>query len=222
MKTIIFYHGWATTKEAQKTRGYILANLGYQIFIPEAIYHGERGHLDNHYDSVEIITKFWPTVINTMHESEIILNFINDNIGVPIDKIAILGNSMGGMIAAGIVASNHEIKTAVVLNGSCNWKKTNEILKKVFKVEKIKEIKILEDLIKEYDPITRLDELRYKNLLLQHGTDDELIDISPQEEFFDKIKKINFNVDFIKHKRLNHLVTTNMMDHTIQWFDEYL
>ena len=40
--TIIFYHGWGSTKESQRFRGFILSNLGYQVIIPDSIYHGEK------------------------------------------------------------------------------------------------------------------------------------------------------------------------------------
>ena len=43
---IIFYHGWSSTKELQSLRGHILAAYGYDVLIPEAIYHGERGLID--------------------------------------------------------------------------------------------------------------------------------------------------------------------------------
>lgn len=41
-----FYHGWTSTKELQSLRGHILAAYGYDVIIPEAINHGERGLID--------------------------------------------------------------------------------------------------------------------------------------------------------------------------------
>lgn len=43
---VIFYHGWTSTKELQSLRGHILAAYGYDVIIPEAINHGERGLID--------------------------------------------------------------------------------------------------------------------------------------------------------------------------------
>ena len=40
--TVVFYHGWSSNKETQRMRGFILASVGYQVVIPDAIYHGER------------------------------------------------------------------------------------------------------------------------------------------------------------------------------------
>ena len=43
---VIFYHGWTSTKELQSLRGHILAAYGYDVLIPEAVHHGERGIID--------------------------------------------------------------------------------------------------------------------------------------------------------------------------------
>lgn len=40
--TIIFYHGWSSSKESQRIRGFILASVGFQVILPDAIYHGDR------------------------------------------------------------------------------------------------------------------------------------------------------------------------------------
>ena len=37
MPTVIFYHGWSSNKELQRLRGFILASVGYQVVIPDAI-----------------------------------------------------------------------------------------------------------------------------------------------------------------------------------------
>lgn len=44
--TVIFYHGWSSSKENQRFRAFILSALGYQVVIPDAINHGERNPID--------------------------------------------------------------------------------------------------------------------------------------------------------------------------------
>lgn len=41
LPTVMFYHGWSSSKEKQRLRGYILVSMGYQVVIPDAIYHGD-------------------------------------------------------------------------------------------------------------------------------------------------------------------------------------
>lgn len=58
----------------------------------------------------------------TRLENELILKYNADP-----DRIAIMGNSMGGFSAAGIFTSNKNIKTLIVFNGSCSWDTFNKI-----------------------------------------------------------------------------------------------
>ena len=48
-KPAILYHGWSSRAEYQLTKAFILAVNGYTVFIPEALYHGERGALKDFY-----------------------------------------------------------------------------------------------------------------------------------------------------------------------------
>ena len=62
LPTIVFYHGWSSAKENQRFRGFILSNLGYQVIIPDAIYHGERNPID--YDDPNSAAKyFWGVIL---------------------------------------------------------------------------------------------------------------------------------------------------------------
>jgi fermentation-respiration switch protein FrsA (DUF1100 family) len=65
--TVIFYHGWTSKKEYQRFRGYILATLGYQVVIPDAINHGERGEID--YYAKENAGRFWEVVLRYRYSS---------------------------------------------------------------------------------------------------------------------------------------------------------
>lgn len=222
LKTIIFYHGWSSNKDSQRMRAYIMATFGYQVLVPESINHGERGKIENYFDPIEVISKFWPTVISSINEVNIIIDYIVKELKVREEYIGVAGNSMGGMIAAGILGNNDKINTGVILNGSCNWKETNRLLLKVFRLDGVSEISIIEDMISGLDPINKIDKLKDKNILIQHGKDDSLVDIRPQREFIKMVDGISDNIEFIEYDNLNHLVLTNMMEEMIVWFDEYL
>lgn len=124
--TVILYHGWSSNKENQKFRGSILASLGYQVIIPDSIYHGKRNPI-NYNEKNNIAIYFWETVLNNIDESEYIIDeLINKYNGDP-DNIGVTGHSMGGFSSAGIFTHNKKVKTAIPLNGSFNWEMCNEI-----------------------------------------------------------------------------------------------
>lgn len=220
-KTIVFYHGWSSNKESQRLRAYILASLGYQVIVPDAINHGERGTVD-YLDPSVGVDKFWPTVIENINEfnkiKKHIVNFLNGDI----EKIAVTGNSMGGITTAGILANDEDIKTGVVLNGSCNWTMTNEIFRDMLKIDNDTIFRNIEDSIYDIDPINNLNNLKGKNILLQHGLSDSVVNIKPQISFFNRINKKDTNIELIRYENLNHFVTTNIMEEMINWFDKYL
>ncbi len=220
-KTIVFYHGWSSNKESQRLRAYILASLGYQVIVPDAINHGERGIVD-YLDPSVGVDKFWPTVIENIKEFNKIKKYIVNFLNGDIEKIAVTGNSMGGITAAGILANDDDIKTGVVLNGSCNWTMTNEIFRDMLKIDNDTIFRNIEDSIYDIDPINNLNNLKGKNILLQHGLSDSVVNIKPQISFFNRLNKKDTNVELIRYENLNHFVTTNMMEEMINWFDKYL
>lgn len=220
-KTIVFYHGWSSNKESQRLRAYILASLGYQVIVPDAINHGERGTVD-YLDPSVGVDKFWPTVIENIREFDKIKRYIVNFLNGDIEKITVTGNSMGGITAAGILANDNDIKTGVVLNGSCNWTMTNEIFRDMLKIDNDTLFRNIEDSIYDIDPINNLNNFKGKNILLQHGLSDSVVNIKPQISFFNRLNKKDTNVELIRYENLNHFVTTNMMEEMIKWFDKYL
>lgn len=220
--TIIFYHGWSSNKEMQRLRGFILASVGYQVIIPDAIYHGERNPINN-YGGENATKYFWDIVFRNMEESnniidEIILKYNGDP-----DRIGVIGNSMGGITAAGVFTHNPKLKALVVLNGSCGWKEFNNNLKESLG-ENI-DTRKLEEKVNKIDPMNNLDLLIDRPIILLHGDSDTLVPIESQELFYEKLKPLynhKEKLKIMKYSKLNHFVTTNMMEDSIAWFYKYL
>lgn len=220
--TVIFYHGWSSNKESQRIRGFLLAALGYQVVIPDAINHGERNPLDN-YEEENIIRHFWDTVLKNLEEGNIIIDELISKYNTSIDKIGVMGHSMGGITASGVFTHNPKLKTAVVLNGSCSWQDLNNRFKENF----TKEIKgdMSEEIINQLDPGNNLDLLIDRPILLQNGGSDIVVPPESQEGFYNKIVSLykdKEKISFLKYKYLNHFVTTNMMEDSIAWLYKYL
>lgn len=218
LPTIIFYHGWSSNKEMQKFRGFILASLGYQVIIPDSIYHGERNPID--YNNIDNIGKyFWKTILSNIQESKDIINTSIDIYDVDLDNIVVMGHSMGGFTTAGIFTHDKRIKTSIIINGSFNWGMSNEIFS-----EQIGKDIILdqEDEIMRLDPMNNLDELVDRPILLLNGGSDKVVSINPQKIFYNTIKdsyKDGSKIKFIKYTNIGHFVTTSMMEDTAKWLD---
>jgi dienelactone hydrolase len=73
MPTVIFYHGWHSSKDFQRFKAQILACNGYQVFVPDALHHGERDPIDH--DAPEMLDKYlWEIIFQTVRESETLID----------------------------------------------------------------------------------------------------------------------------------------------------
>lgn len=214
LPTIIFYHGLGSNKERQRMRGYMLAFAGYQVFIPDALHHGER---DAKYteDPIQVSKYFWQAILQSLQESEILIDRIVEDYRADEENIFVTGHSMGGFISAGVFTHNPKVRAAAPLNGSFSWEASNDSLRVVHghegvKIEEEKEVNIL-------DPIEHKDKIRDRDILILHGEKDPEVDINPQREFFEEMKKDMENIDMIEYEDLGHFFTTNMMEDLIKW-----
>ncbi|NLW07980.1 MAG: hypothetical protein GX039_08435, partial [Clostridia bacterium] len=74
--TVFLYHGWSSRKENYLFMAKVLSFYGYQVLIPDAANHGERGSL-NYDDTGEMENYFWQTVISSVEEFPVLLQEAN-------------------------------------------------------------------------------------------------------------------------------------------------
>ena len=218
--TVIFYHGWSSCKEYQRLRGFILASVGYQVVIPDAIYHGERNPLSNYGDGATI-EYFWDVVFSNIEEFRILLKELISKYNANPKRIAVMGNSMGGFTSAGIFAQNIDVKTLIVFNGCCAWENFN----KGIDVTIDEKLEITKKKVKDMDPMNHLDILKDRPILMLHGDSDYVVPIDSQRKFYNELNYIctdKEKIKLVEYPWLNHFVTTNMMEETINWLGKYL
>lgn len=218
--TIIFYHGWGSTKESQRIRGLIYATVGFQVLIPDAINHGERNSIAYNSDNGKY---FWKTIFNNLEESDLLIKSIIDKYNGDPENISVIGSSMGGFTAAGVFTHNSNIKFLITLNGSCAWRNANEFLKGNLNITMTDELIDIEGRIDKLDPINHLHLLKDRSILMLHGDSDSSVSINNQRLFLKKIKPLYKNagkIKLVEYPNLNHYVTTNMIEESIKWLKE--
>ncbi|WP_313341023.1 YqiA/YcfP family alpha/beta fold hydrolase [Sedimentibacter sp.] len=222
--TIIFYHGWSSNKELQRLRGFILSSVGYQVVIPDAIYHGERSRL-NDYSWDMAKEYFWDVIFRNLDEFNIIVRELVSKYSADSKRIAVMGNSMGGFTAGGIFTHNKNVKTLVVFNGSCGWENFNNNIEKPIDKVLRERYDIIEKKVKDMDPMNYLNLLKNRPILLMHGDSDNVVPVKSQKDFYNKLNLLyedNDKIKFVEYTNLNHFVTTNMMEESINWLGRYL
>ncbi|WP_028307682.1 alpha/beta fold hydrolase [Desulfitibacter alkalitolerans] len=221
--TIFVYHGWSSQKENYQFMARILAFHGYGVMVPDAPYHGERGILE--YENVHVMEqKFWRIVIRAVDEFKLLLEEAHEKLGINSQKVAVMGSSMGGIIASGIFAKDTRIKTLINMNGACAWEDAEKRVRILRCVDRAVSIGIEE--LRQYDPMSHLEALYPRPILIQHGDCDTSIPVETQWHFYNEAARMyknrpdNLRLTVIKN--LNHHKTIGMLEEVVDWLQCHL
>ncbi|KMO86836.1 phospholipase [Megasphaera cerevisiae DSM 20462] len=216
---VLFYHGWSSQKEYQSVRGHLLAAYGYDVLIPEAVNHGERGTVK--YDSPEAYAAFWQTIFQNLREAASFVEYSREwRPGVP---LAVMGHSMGGFTALGVMTHYTEFTAAVAMNGSGWWDESERRFRAGLHIEKPRSFKTLSMQLRSMDPFLYTDKLAGRAILSLHGSADTVVDPAAQALYMEKIvQDRRIMSESIAYEELGHFVTTNMMGDAIQWLDRVI
>lgn len=214
-KPAILYHGWSSRSEYQITKASILAVNGYTVFIPEALYHGERGALTDYYQK-EDYDIFWKTIFRNMEEFPFLSSYIKERFR---EKPFILGHSMGGLSVLGIGSIHgQDLKGIVCFNGSGDWLMTHLFIQARFGMYVEKDWPLYDEIEKK-SPINHLDTLKNVPIFMTNGDSDNSIDPRAQAHFYDELVKAGGKAERVTYPFLGHFVTTNMMDDGMKWME---
>ncbi|RVU55524.1 prolyl oligopeptidase family serine peptidase [Anaerosphaera multitolerans] len=220
-KTIFFYHGWSSNALSQIFRANILASYGYQVILPEARFHGERGELD--YDLEEVTRAHMMQVImHNIEEFPSIYKYSVENLNVDEENVAVSGHSMGAITAGGLFTFKTSLKTAVLFNGTMNWEHIVDALMEGEDEISYERMRINEFMI-QMNPQIHLEDLKDRALGLFNGAEDDVMPPISQEEFYEKaVEKYGDKelIKFEKFDRTYHQLTTQMLESSIIFLKE--
>jgi dipeptidyl aminopeptidase/acylaminoacyl peptidase len=196
----------------------MISDWGYKVVIPELPHHGERGNLA-YFDTVILQQYFWSVVIQAVEEaSTIVTDILNTND----HPVGIIGNSAGGFIAGGVCATNSNVNSAVVMNASCAWLRSEEIFREHDGRSPMSSIEA--ENIRKYDPLFNIDASNDQAFLLLHGKEDTTISIESQRYFMEGMT-VNDNqksLKFVEYAGVNHQITLGMLQEAKEWLEKYV
>jgi uncharacterized protein len=227
---IIFIHGFTSAKENNLHYAYSLAEKGYRVILPEALYHGERE--GNGYSEIELYKYFWNIVIQTIHELEDVKEYyVQEELADP-ERIGLAGTSMGGIVTLGALTKYSWVKAAVSLMGMPAYEKFSQWQLDLLESQGFKlpftEEQIMEQLavLRDYDLSLQPEKLGNRPLLFWHGKKDPVVPYHLTYQFYQEIKN-----DYHKQPELLQFITDDNADHkvsreglkaTVEWFEKYL
>lgn len=226
---VIFIHGFMSVKERNLHYGYMLAEAGFRVVLPEAIYHGQR---NQDFDEKEYNIRFWEIVLNTINEINMLKEYYeNKGLANP-ERIGVAGTSMGGIAALGALTQYKWIKAAVSLMGMPAYEQFSIWQLNQFKEQGIKlpfsEKEINEQLqvLRKYDLSIQPEKLADRPLLFWHGKRDPLVPYELTYQFYKQIKPKYLekpeNLCFISDDKAGHNVSLDGVNAAVQWFKNHL
>jgi fermentation-respiration switch protein FrsA (DUF1100 family) len=103
----------------------------------------------------------------------------------------------------------------------CSWDTFN----KIYDGDMTEKIERLLKRAGEKDPFKHLSMLKDRPILMLHGDSDSLVPVDGQRDFYNKICPLyrdKEKIKLVEYPLLNHFVTTNMMEESINWLGRYL
>jgi len=219
LPTVIFYHGWHSSKESVRFRAMTIAGYGYQVIAQDALHHGERDAIDH--DNPQNCDKYlWKIILQSIKESKQFIDTIVNDHEADSARIGIMGSSMGAMTAGGVLVENPDVKCLIGLNGTFAWQ---EAIKRKHMPTASNENK---EMIKYYDPINNVNKIKEKAILILHGVGDTSVPIETQRLFYNQVHPLYTknpnNLQLLEESDINHKITMGMMQDAVTWLKEHL
>ncbi len=219
LPTVIFYHGWHSSKEFIRFKAMTIAGYGYQVIAPDALHHGERDAIDH--DNPQNLNKYlWKIILQSIKESKQFIDTIVSEHEADATRIGIMGSSMGAITAGGVLVENPDAKCLIGLNGTFAWQ---EAIKRKHMPAASNENK---EMIKYYDPINNGDKVKEKAILILHGVGDTSVPIETQRLFYNQVyplyTKNPKNLQLLEESNIDHKITMGMMQDAVTWLEEHL
>lgn len=227
---IIFIHGFTSAKEHNLHYAYLLAEKGFRVILPEALYHGERE--ENIYSEIELYSYFWKIVIQTIHELEDVKEYYVHEGLADQERIGLAGTSMGGIVTLGALTKYSWVKAAVSLMGMPAYEKFSQWQMDLLQSQGFKlpftEKQISEQLavLQDYDLSLQPEKLENRPLLFWHGKKDPVVPYHLTYQFYQEIKddyhKQPDLLHFISDEKADHKVSREGLKETVEWFGKHL
>lgn len=226
---IMFIHGFTSAKEHNLHYAYLLAERGFRVILPEAVYHGER---EQGLTEMDLYSRFWEIVIKTIHEINDYKEYYVDKGLANQEQIGLAGTSMGGIVTLGALTKYKWIKAAVSLMGMPAYQKFSH-----WQLEQLKSLgielpftneQIAEQLtvIRQYDLSLQPEKLENRPILFWHGKKDPVVPYPLTYQFYQDIKneyeKTQGNIHFITDEKADHKVSRQGLFATVEWFEKHL
>ncbi|WP_130832057.1 esterase [[Erwinia] mediterraneensis] len=223
LPTVIFYHGFLSSKEVYAYFAVALAQAGFRALLPDADMHGAR---DNG-DAAGRLSHFWQILKSNIDEMPALEAALREKDLIDGDRLALAGASMGGMTVLGAMARYPHIRSVACLMGSAYFMQLSHQLFPPLVAQTPEEQQIFAQRmapLASYDPCEHLAALANRPLLLWHGEADEVVPFAETRRLVTALQEqgLDSHVRFLSEKQIGHKITPLALNALIEFFQQQL
>lgn len=229
LPTVFFYHGWESYKERVLEYGYLLAQEGFRVVLPEAYNHGERRIMG---ELGQDPMNFWQVVTNSVREFPIIADFYITSDKTLVEQIGVAGLSMGGITTSAILTQYNWVKSASILMGSPSPIEFTKWLFQNYEIEgksiyDTLDADIVEKRLSELAPVSlnlQPEKLAGRPVYFWHGSADDIVPASLTQNFVEENSETEHgkNISFELTAGVGHKVPREIIVKMTKYFKIHL
>ncbi|WP_058959549.1 esterase [Type-E symbiont of Plautia stali] len=223
LPTILFYHGFTSSKEVYSYFAVALAQAGFRVVMPDADMHGARYNGDTE----ARMTHFWEILKQNIDEVSLLEAALREKDWIADERFAVAGASMGGMTALGAMVRYPQIHSVACMMGSGYFMQLSHTLfpPLVARTPEQKETFAARLApLAPYDPSQQLDKLANRPLLLWHGEADEVVPFAETVRLEKALREaaLNEKMTYLSEKQIGHKITPSALTALVSFFKHQL
>lgn len=221
LPTILFWHGFTSSKEVYAYFAVELAKAGFRVVLPDADSHGSRYN-----GNAELrFSRFWDILKSNIEEVKPLEAALQHLIEE--GRFAVAGASMGGMTALGAMARYSHITSVACMMGSGYFMSLSQTLFPPLVAttpEQKKELAEKLAPLAEYDVSQQLEKLADRPLLIWHGEADEVVPAAESARLEKALREamLNARLTYITEKGIGHRITPPALSAIAAFFKDHL
>ncbi|WP_408010679.1 alpha/beta fold hydrolase [Pseudalkalibacillus sp. A8] len=229
LPTLVFLHGFTSSKEQNLSYAYLLAKNGFRVILPDFPLHGER---TVPLSSEERQWKFWDIVMQGIVELKVITDHLVKTNQTDPGRIGVAGTSMGSITMFGALTQYDWIKTAISLMGTPSYEQFANMM--VYSIQKdggklplsTSELESKVRSLKPYDLSLNPKLLGDRSLLIWHGKSDNVVPYQLTKRFYKNIMESGLfkenQIQMVTDPSSGHKVTREACHQAVNWIMEKL
>jgi fermentation-respiration switch protein FrsA (DUF1100 family) len=223
LPTIFFYHGFTSSKEIYSYFGYMLAQAGFRVILPDAPLHGARADGD----AARLMATFWDILQSNVDELAILQQTFVSRGLADVHRLGVGGVSMGGMTTMASLVRFPWIKVAACLMGSGYFTALSEHLFPAYDVEDVAQrdaFELAHAPLLSWDISGKTVQLAKRPLFVWHGEADDVVPFGESQRLREEMVASGHdaNLTFIAEPGMKHKVSVHALTEATAFFRRHL